>query len=366
MTGKIQKGWPEAAALLMLFLLPSWSWSASLAQLQSEKHIEISAQLIPFTDIVVGQRTELVIYIATDRWFTGGTRLEIPEVDGLVIIQTNNFASNSSENRKGQSWVVQRWSLDVFPQRSGTFTIPPIDVRLSINDETAGDVKGTLRSPSLKFQASVPEALSKTQHWVASPDYKVSQSFDRELTGLKAGDAIERTIVFEATGVMAMMLPGWQPENLSGLAVYPQPPSLTNNNNRGGMIAKRVENITYIAEESGQYQLPARDYYWWDTSKGELQIRFLPAVDIAVGEAAEKNINKDRSKILANVNPRNLLIYSALLAVFIALCWFIYKRLPRISLAQITGPTKRAWQRLNRMRKPALPSTLNPDSNAGE
>lgn len=366
MTGKVLQKWSGCAALLLFVLLPNWSWSASLAQLQSEKHIEISAQLIPFTDIAAGQRAELIINIATDRWFAGGTRFEIPEVNGLVIIQTNNFASNSSENRKGQSWVMQRWSLDVFPQRSGTFMIPPIDVRLNINDEAAGEVKGILQSPSLTFQASVPEALANAQHWVAAPTYTVSQSFDRELTDLKTGDAIERTIVFEATDVMAMMLPSWQQESLPGLAVYPQPPSLSNTNNRGSMIARRVEHITYIVEEPGQYQLPARDYYWWDTREGELQIRFLPAVDITVGETAEKNIDRAKSKILANVNPKELMVSSALLALFIGLCWFIYRRLPRIPLARITGPIKRGWQHLNRMRKPALPSTLNPESSAGE
>jgi hypothetical protein len=201
-TGQILQKWPRATALLAIFLLPNWSWSASLEQLQSEKHIEISAQLIPFSDIVVGQRAELVINIATDRWFSGGTRLEIPEVDGLIIIQTNNFASNSSENRKGQSWVVQRWSLDVFPQRSGTFTVPSIDARLSINQE-AGDVIGSLQSPSLTFQASVPSALAKAQHWVAAPDYKVSQSFGRELTGLKTGDATQCCALARAAGTLA-------------------------------------------------------------------------------------------------------------------------------------------------------------------
>lgn len=365
MTRRIRQKWSTAAALLAAFLLPTWSWSASLAQLQLEKHIEISAQLVPSTDIVVGQRTELIIDIATDRWFSGGTRLDIPEVPGLVIIQTNNFASNSSENRKGQNWVVQRWSLDVFPQRNGTFTIPSIDARLSINNEE-GEMIGTVQSPSLEFEASVPAALAKAQHWVAAPEYKVNQSFDRVLTGLKTGDAIERTIVFEATDVMAMMLPGWLQEDQPGLAAYPRPPSLSNSNNRGSMIARRAENITYIVEEPGQYQLPARDYYWWDTRTGELQIRFLPAVDIMVGETAEKNIDDKQSKIFANVSLRKLLIFAALLALFIGLCWLICKRLPGIPLANISGPVKRGWQHLNQMRKPALPTTLNPGSSAGE
>ena len=78
MTRQILKKRPAAAVLLVLFLQSSCSWGASLAQLRGEKHLEIRAELVPFTDIVVGQRAEMIISIATDRWFTGGTRLEIP------------------------------------------------------------------------------------------------------------------------------------------------------------------------------------------------------------------------------------------------------------------------------------------------
>ena len=350
----------------MLCLLSNGSWGASLEKLQTEGHLQISAQLIPYKDIVVGQRAELIINIATDRWFAGGTRLEIPEVDGLVIIQTNNFASNSSENRKGDSWVVQRWSLDVFPQRRGSFTIPSIAAKLTVNTEDAGNVEGVLHSPALQFQAAIPDELANAAHWVAAPHYTVSQSFDRELTGLNPGDAIERTVVFEATDVMAMMLPGIVQVDLPGLAAYPQPPTLTNTNNRGSMVAKRVEQITYIVEESGQYQLPAQDYYWWDTRISELQMRFLPAVDINSGTAAEKNVDDKGSKVLAGLNPRKLLIASAIIALCAGLCWLAYKRAPRIPLTRISKLLQRGWQQLNRMRKPALPATLNPGSNAGE
>ena len=50
-------------------------------------------------------------------WFTGGTRIRLPEVPGLVILQTEQFASNASERRGDQNWVLQRWTLDVYAQR---------------------------------------------------------------------------------------------------------------------------------------------------------------------------------------------------------------------------------------------------------
>jgi len=347
-------------------MLASQAWSTTLADLQGANRLDISAKLAPAENIVPGQRIELQINIATDRWFAGGTRLEIPEVPGLVILQTNDFASNSSETRSGQSWVVQRWVLDVYAQRAGTFTLPPISARLSVNDESAGTVTGELLTPTLQFSADIPEALSRANHWVAAPVFTVRQSFDRELDGLQIGDAIEREIVFEANGVMAMMLPTFAAEEITGLAAYPQPSSLSNNSNRGVTTARRVEHISYVLEEEGEYQLPARDYYWWDTSRGELQLRFLEAVDIHVGQNAASKITAHSTGPWLQVSPRRLLLYIAALVFVIALAWLLYTRMPTIPWGQIWEPFKQAWHRLNQMRKPALPARLNPDSSAGE
>ncbi len=63
---------------------------------------------------------------------------------GLVILQTEQFASNASERRGDQGWVLQRWTLDVYPQRAGEFTIPAVTVRVKVNAGDAGEVEGTL------------------------------------------------------------------------------------------------------------------------------------------------------------------------------------------------------------------------------
>jgi len=60
---------------------------------------------------VPGQKVTLTLEIATDRWFAGGTRIGIPEVPGLVILQTEQFASNASETHNGRpgQYSAGRW-----------------------------------------------------------------------------------------------------------------------------------------------------------------------------------------------------------------------------------------------------------------
>ena len=93
--------------------------ATTVADLQAQGRLSIDASLSPTEDVVAGQKLALVIEIATDRWFSGGTRLAIPEIPGLVILQTEQFASNASETRGTQSWVLQRWTLDVYPSDRG-------------------------------------------------------------------------------------------------------------------------------------------------------------------------------------------------------------------------------------------------------
>ncbi len=349
--------------IVFLVAMHSPPGSASIAELQSSRHLEISSELIPSDDIIPGQRIELVITIATDRWFTGGTRLEIPEIPGLVILQTNEFASNSSNNRGGHSWVIQRWTLDVFPQREGSFSIPAITARVKVSDLSANSVEGKLSSPGLHFNAVIPQSLARVAHWVAAPKYQVSQRFDKDLDNLQIGDAFTRKITFEAADVMAMMLPAFDVEIHDGLAAYPEPPTLNNSSNRGDMNAKRIERISYIVEAPGQYRLPARDYFWWDTRTGELQMRFLPAIDISVGKAGTDN---GRGMHPTRIQP--LQWTQAALGIFagVIFIWLLRRWLPRVPISRITTRFKKALRWFKQLRKPALPDKLNPDSSAGE
>lgn len=351
--------------VLALLLIANPATSKTVADLERDGQLRISSSVLPSDNIIAGQKIEMAIDIATNRWFAGGTRLRLPEVAGLVILQTNDFASNSTEQRSGQTWVIQRWTLDVYPQRNGTFSIPPVSATIAVNDERDGVVRGKLTSPAVHFEAALPKGLDSTHQWVASPSFSVTQRFDKDLERVLPGDAVSREVIFEATEVMAMMLPGLQSEKRSGLVPYPKAPELTNNSNRGTTTAKRVEKITYIAESEGRYVLPAQTYYWWDTQSGTLKTRSLPEVEITVGPGSLSS----KQEMATNREPLKLksIIYGGLFFTLLGAIFWLGLRIARSAqLTRFSQAIKNGWHRMRALAKPALPATLNPDNSAEE
>ncbi len=351
-------------ALLLLLSAGGLASELTLQELVDEGRLELKAMLSPDAGAVPGQKMTLTIEIATERWFSGGTRLSLPEVPGVVILQTEQFASNASERRGDQNWVLQRWTLDIYAQRPGNFTLPPVTARLKINAGDAGDVEGALKTLPVPFSVELPAALAGVEQWVAAPEYSVSQSFDRSLEGLQVGDAFDREIVFAASDIMAMMLPTFSAENLPGLAAYPAPPVLDNSNNRGQIGASRTERISYVVQAEGEYQLPAADFFWWDTSRAQLKVLSLPATTITVGAGADGGAGDP--KYTVPLSPRQWLLAAGGLVLLVVLLWLAGKCLPRLPLSRLGNALAALRERIHALRKPALPKRLNPGGNAGE
>jgi hypothetical protein len=350
------------ALILLLVAKTAQGSDVSIADLVDAGRLEINASLDPAQNIVPGQQVTLNLVIATDRWFGGGTRIILPEVPGLVILQTEQFASNASERRGNQSWVIQRWTLDVYPQKAGEFTIPPVQARLQVNAGSDQDVEGTIASAPLGLAVTVPAALADIPQWVAAPDFSVQQRFDRDLDTLQVGDAFERVVEFSATDLMAMMLPSLSATKTPGLAAYPYPPVLDNSNNRGESRATRTERISYVVEAEGRYQLPVLDFYWWNTARNRLEVLSLEAIEFSVGATAVA-ATQDKG---FEVSRRQLLTGGGGLLLCALMVWLALRYLPRLPAERLHQTCAALLQRLRDLRKPALPQRLNPGGNAGE
>ncbi|MEP4486059.1 MAG: BatD family protein [Halioglobus sp.] len=325
----------------------------TLADLITAQRLIVDLRVLPNANIIVGQKLALEITIATDRWFKGGTRIRLPEVAGLVILQTEQFASNASEQRKGESWVVQRWSIDVYPRREGSFVIPNIDLEISVAGEGTETIAGTTQTESLRFSAAIPPGLTADDKWVAAPAFAVDQRFNRDLTTLNVGDALEQTIILSADDVMAMMLPDYAAPVLEGLKAYPLPPQLNNSSNRGQTTAERVETVSYIAQAPGDFILPARDFHWWNTRTNELTlVSLLPTKVSVAGVAASSKRSGINLPLLATISGIMILLAGTI--------WLAYKWLPQLPWERLLKPLRKARAVLVQLRQPALPQELNP------
>lgn len=270
---------------LMLLLLALPSSAATLDELRAADKLRVSTWVEPEAGIVLGQEVRLVIEVSTPRWFAGGTRIKAPEVDGLVILRRNDFAINLSRREGADTWVIQRWELELYPQREGNFALPPVRLQLAVNDEDAGIVRGEIQTGPLAFSAATPEAMRGIERWLATPSLQISQGLDRDPAALVPGDAFTRTLEIRATHVTSMMLPEPAFTTPAGLAAYPDLPELSDRSNRGEATAIRRQSITYVVVEPGQYQLPGVELPWWNTATGQRETAVLPTLAIDAGEA---------------------------------------------------------------------------------
>ncbi len=270
------------AGLWLLTASQSLLAEISLQDLIASGEFSVDAKLVPDKNIVPGQELQLQLIVSTNRWFAGGTRLDIPEMEKMVVVQRESFAVNSSRYYNGQTWGVQTWELSLFPQAAGVFQTPAVALGVKVNHGQFGVVEGEVTAPVFQFTVTAPESTDDLEDWVATTSFKAERRFDRALDGLQVGDALQSTITISGENMLAMMLPEYRLRPVEGLAAYPQQPKLSNQQQRGARIAKRVEVVDYIIEKGGSFVIPEQVFYWWNTSSQSLDMVVLPAVEFKV------------------------------------------------------------------------------------
>jgi len=267
---------------LLILLSSSIISAATLAELQQADRLRIKTWIEPGDGIVARQQLKLQIEVATDKWFSGGTRIGHFEIKDAIVLQRENFALNSTRTEGDKTWTVQQWTVAVYPQRSGAFEVPPIPLRLSIAGEKFEPIEGKTQSQPLVFTAGQPEAMQGQEGWVATSRFEVSESFDKPLEELRPGDALQRIITISADNLPAMMLPQVQMADIPGMAIYAKPAVLADKVNRGDYIAERIQEITYVFEYPGEYELPAQSYHWLNLETRTAEVITLPAQSLVV------------------------------------------------------------------------------------
>jgi hypothetical protein len=281
---KKQSNKPIIALLLApLLLLASMTVTATtLDELLQADKVRIKTWIEPVEGIVARQQVNLQIEVATDKWFSGGTRIGHVEIKDAIVLQREQFAVNSTRQDGGKTWTVQQWAIVIYPQRDGSFEIPAISLTLSIAGENLEVITGKTETQPMTFSAELPAALQDQQDWVATTDFEVNDSFDKSFEELKIGDALIRTISMSASNLPAMMLPKVMTADIPGIAIYAKPPRLTDKVNRGDYLAERTQQITYVFENPGEFELPEEIFHWWNLATQSAEMVTLPAQTLVI------------------------------------------------------------------------------------
>lgn len=271
---------------LLVFTLESYA--STLDQVLRDGHLTIETRVSPETGLTPFQPVTLEVEVATNRWFSRGTRIKDFEIDGSVVYLASKNSTNSTRRMGGTTWSVQSWEISFYPQRAGPIIIPPIELFISVNAENNQTIEGELTLPSIKVDISVLEAMSDVKDWLAATDLSLTEHYQGLKENYRAGDAITRTLRIKAESFPAMMLPVLPFDPIEGLASYQTQAKIYEQSNRGQLVGHREQTIIYTIEKDGQYTLPAYEIDWWNINTQQHEVIQLPAYELRAGNGLSR------------------------------------------------------------------------------
>jgi hypothetical protein len=278
MRSRPRSGW--IAALLLIAAAPLVAQEPA----EPEPRPFARTRLEPGERVTVGQPVSVVVEVLVPNWFTAAPRFPTLNVDDAIAVFEDR-GINFTEELDGLTWAGQSRSYDVYPQRPGSFVIAAIPVRVRyMSDSTGPRTEVTVSPPAVSFTATLPAGAENLPYFISTTALEIEQTFDRESGTLKVGEAFVRTVTITVDGALSMVIPPLPHESVSGLAMYADPPEVRDEGGERGeqIVGTRVERITCVAEEAGEYRLAPIELVWWDVGSEELRTTVLPALEIQV------------------------------------------------------------------------------------
>ncbi len=260
--------------LWVVFSLPAFS--VTVDDLLNSDQLKVDVRVSDDGLVSVKQPITLRIEVATDRWFSKGSRVGAFSMRDVVIPPVSELAINGNRKINGETWVTQVREILLYPVKAGSYQVPSLAVSVSVNS-AQGIVEGKVMTKPVGFEVQLPEELRGIEDFIVSPDVSLEIEGDFDPDKLyRVGDAVTQVITMTAADTPAMMLPELSLAQLPGVSVYRKPSEVLNQSSRGDLQGVRIETRVYIFEEKGEYLLPEQAHYWWDSDDQVLKSLVVP------------------------------------------------------------------------------------------
>jgi len=235
-------------------------------------------------------------------------RLSEPELADAVIEKLGDD-SNYNSRINGVDYSVTERSYAIFPQKSGTMTVKPLQLTAEIVDGNNRSFGGFFSSPFTRNKRVESKAVTLQvrplpagftgAHWLPAEQLELSQQWSGDVGQMKVGEPLTRTLTLTARGAGVGQLPELNTGiNDPALRIYPDQPVLQEQKAAGGVIAQRQEKLAVMPNKPGNYTLPEITVPWFNTVTEKMELATLPAMTVTVqGQAAEPSPAKPATAI---------------------------------------------------------------------
>jgi hypothetical protein len=191
--------------------------------------------------------------------------------------------------RNGERYRVLERRYAIFPERSGTLLIPPMQLSGRLIERPSErlwqpTVRGRrvrVESEPLELEISPKPAEFTGQFWLPARRITLSQQI-ADNAELHVGEPVTRTVNVDAIGLEENMLeePVWP--DLPATRIYPDQPQGISRDDGEWVLGHKEFRYAIVPEEPGELVLPEIQLDWWDTVSNQQRTAILPEHKITV------------------------------------------------------------------------------------
>ena len=242
-------------------------------------------RLEPGSVVTVGQPLAIVVEVLVPSYFTGAPSYPHLDVADAIVLFEDRGA-NFTERFGSTTFAGQSRRYRIYPQRAGTYEIAEIPVFVRYFAEGVGlRAEATVSPPEpVRFEAVLPEEARDLSYFIATTALTLEQTLEPDARRIRVGDALTRTVTTTVENALSMVIPPLEFPSIDGLRIYAEPPAVEDEGGERArrVVGRRVESVTYVAEQEGSYDLPGIEWSWWDVSSERLRRAVVPAVTVEV------------------------------------------------------------------------------------
>jgi len=240
-------------------------------------------------------RVTVRLYMAEPLYKAG---MDFPANNDALIEQLEADTRRNVQKNGQEYEVVERHYL-VFPQRSGSLSLPgPVvagqiavrerrdqfanDPFADLFGAGAGMVTATkpirVEGEPIVLNVRPRPAAAGDGPWVPARNLTLTAEWRPDTNELHVGDPVTLVLHLQTEGLIATQLPDLSKLLVvpAGVKAYPDTPKLKSEQRDDTVIATRDQTIALIAGQPGDYTVPSLRLSWWDTRTNEMREATIP------------------------------------------------------------------------------------------
>ncbi len=198
-----------------------------------------------------------------------------PQIDNAVVIPLGETQSRSVL-REGHRYGVIEQRFALFPEQSGSLTIPAISVTSSVRLQSQGRSRRSgIRVSTDEIELTVkpiPASYPARAAWLPAREVSIGQRWTPRLPAVDVGDPLTFEISVRAEGNRGSAIPPTPlPIPDDQFKIYPEAPEMDESADSGTVIGSRREKFALIPTRPGPVSVPDLAVVWWDTEADRLR-----------------------------------------------------------------------------------------------